>query len=73
MRDESLAPEKLCIVFFGSGKLKIAMKCHAAWCMCQYYASNSYQCVTKFEFASLRLLASALGKKNLQTCNGKQF
>ena len=28
--DESLAPEKLCTILFGTGRLKITMKCHAA-------------------------------------------
>ena len=29
-RDESLAPEKVCTVLFGRGKLKITMKRHTA-------------------------------------------
>ena len=35
--DESLAPEKLCTILFGSGRLKITMKRHAACCRSQDY------------------------------------
>ena len=48
LSNESLAPEKVCTVFFGRGKLKITMKRLAACCVCQYYASNSYLCAAKF-------------------------
>ena len=33
--DESLAPEKLCTVLFGTARLKVIMKRLAAWCVCQ--------------------------------------
>ena len=32
--DESLAPEELCPLLFGTGRLKTSMKCHAACCVC---------------------------------------
>ena len=34
MGDESLAPEKLCNLLLGTGKLKITMKHHVACCKC---------------------------------------
>ena len=33
-RDKSLAPEKVCIVLFGRGRLKITMKRHTAIAAC---------------------------------------
>ena len=38
--DELLAPEKLCGVLFGTGKLKITMKHHTACCECQDYTNK---------------------------------
>ena len=35
--DESFAPEKLCTVLFGTGRLKKTMKHHVACYMCQDY------------------------------------
>ena len=37
MGDESLVPEKLSTILFGTGRLKITMKRHAACCVCQDY------------------------------------
>ena len=37
MVDESLAPEKLCTILFGAGRLKITLKHHVACCMSQDY------------------------------------
>ena len=63
-RDESLAPEKVCTVLFGRGRLKITMKRHTACCVGQYCTSNSCLCAAKFETAGWRSHASGLGKKN---------
>ena len=43
---ESLAPQKLCTVLFGRGRLKITMKRHLACCVCQY--CTSCPCAAKF-------------------------
>ena len=47
--DESLAPEKLCTVLFGTGGLKITMERHVACCVCQDYTNNLYPCAVEFQ------------------------
>ena len=72
-RDESLAPEKVCTVLFGRGRLKITMKRHTACCVRQYCTSNSCPCAAKFEIAGCRSHASGLGKKIFANIKWKTF
>ena len=53
-------PEKLSMVFFSAGRLKITMKRHAACCMCQDYTSSSCLCAAEFQTVDAGCMCLAL-------------
>ena len=48
--DESLAPAKLCTALFGTGRLKITMKRHAACCIGQ----DNFSCEQEIAYVWLK-------------------
>ena len=57
MANQSLAPEKLCTVVFGTDRLKITVLRHEACCVRLDYTSNLWPCALD----CIRLAASSLG------------